>query len=148
MVSWRRGMGVVVVVFLALAFAAPSLRPLGKFAMTQPAFPHVVGSDLIVTSFSGSPFTAGSVWRVANFTQNWRNVSSSVPVRVASGLQWPNNVTPSPLGGFVFGDGFLVPGKSDGAIYWMDSKQKLRRLTTPDKGWFYHKALFFDGENE
>ncbi len=134
------------VALLSLA-APPSLRPCGTFAMTQPAFLHMVGPDLIITSFSGSPFTAGSVWSVTNFTQrSWRNVTSVVPVRVASGPQWPNNITPAPMGGYVFGDGFLVPGKSDGAVYWMDTNRTLRSLTTPDKGWFYHKALFVDGE--
>ncbi len=75
-------------------------------------------------------------------------MSSFSPVRVVGGLQWPNNITPAPIGGFVFGDGFLVPGKSDGAVYWIDAKQTLRRLTAPDKGGFYHNALFFDGEME
>jgi hypothetical protein len=117
--------------------------------MTEPAFVHVVGSELVITSFSGSPFTAGSVWRVANFTgRGWTSrVSSFVPVRVTGGLQWPNNITPAPIGGYVFGDGFLVPGKSDGAVYWMDGNETLQRLSAPDRGWFYHKAIFLDGES-
>ena len=133
---------------LLCALAAPSLRAVGTFAMTEPAFAHLVGSDLVITSFSGSPFTAGSVWRVSNFTgRGWASrVSGFAPVRIAGGLQWPNNITPAPIGGFVFGDGFLVPGKSNGAVFWVDAGLTVRRLTTPDKGWFYHKALFFDGE--
>jgi hypothetical protein len=139
----------LLLILVALCFGAPQLRTVGTFDMTEPAFVHVVGSELVITSFSGSPFTAGSVWRVANFTgRGWTSrVSSFVPVRVTGGLQWPNNITPAPIGGYVFGDGFLVPGKSDGAVYWVDGNETLRRLTAPDRGWFYHKAIFLDGES-
>lgn len=137
---------------LLLTVAAASLRSRGSFALAEPAFIKVVGGDLIITSFSGSPFTAGSLWRVAQLSTAWAgNVTQIKPVQISSGaskLLWPNNITPSPalpLGGFVFGDGFLPPGKSNGGLYWVQNgTDTVRRLTAPLKDYFYHRGVFFD----
>lgn len=136
-----------VIIMFSAAQQQTSLRPRGAFSAKNPAFVSVIDNTLFFTSFSGSPFTDGSIFSVANFAEIWRgNVSDATPVALqTAGLKWPNNITPAPFGGFIFGDGFLPPGKSDGGIYWIQNGTlALHRLTAEDKGWFYHRGVFFD----
>ena len=85
-----------------------------------------------------------------------KNVSSGVSREIVSeGLLWPNNITPYEGGTsnnssttFILGDGFLVPGKSTGAIHRItvdaNGNAKDEKLTTDKKDWFYHKGVFVD----
>ena len=121
--------------------AALQLQDTGSFPFKDPAFIKDVAGKLVITSFSGSPFTKGSVWEADYMA----NTSDTKAVQVFGGLEWPNNITPHPNGSssYIFGDGFLVPGKSNGGMYLVDANQTLHELTIKDDH-FYHKGYFFD----
>jgi hypothetical protein len=63
---------------------------------------------------------------------------------------WPNDARAVP--GEIFGrkgvliaGGFLVPGKSTGAITFVDLESREQvELSTPKSGWFYHRAVWKD----
>ncbi len=104
------------------------------------------------------------MWAVRNFAG--RPVASLVPEQLDDGglLTWPNNVQAAPMGGFVVGDGFLPPGRSNGGVYWFPAGYKVPRgphgslrrqsdryqqspplaLAPPRPGWFYHQTRFID----
>jgi hypothetical protein len=78
-----------------------------------------------------------------------QNFSSIEPKKVQDGLEWPNNITPLSSLGYTFGDGFLVPGKSNGGVYFVfGGNNSMVRLTAPAKGQFYHKGYFFDVDGD
>jgi hypothetical protein len=63
---------------------------------------------------------------------------------------WPNELTRVQLddqrSAMLVPDGFLMPGQSDGALYLIlnigTASAKPIKITSPKKGWFYHRAVF------
>lgn len=85
------------------------------------------------------------------------NVNDIQPMQISTkGVVWPNEVTQVPpelfssSPGFLMAGGFLVPTKSNGGIWYVNtsSADSLQTpplmLTTEDPGWFYHRAVFAD----
>lgn len=70
---------------------------------------------------------------------------------LANHFHWPNVATEVPEHIFsqsrqlVIGDGFMMPGKSNGGLYRYNIETgETTRLLKPKKGWFYHKAEFME----
>jgi hypothetical protein len=159
-------------------------RHIGSIELEEAAFVSLVPSakaqNLVVTQFSANPLRGGVVFYVSDIGKDLANLSSVKPKKiVAEGLKWPNEVTPVPRdgnavktglahGGFILGDGFLVPFKSTGSITYVEPKfEKLsksidgavgrgnlegdfstERLTAEKSDWFYHLGLFLDVDQD
>ena len=138
---------------------------LGNFSVANAAFTSLhslpgtePGPHMVVTSFTGDPFEKGALTIVRNLTSTPFPASVHATT-ITSNLTWPNTVTSVPPGAIgpqpalLLGDGFLVPGKSQGAVRLLQlnadwSLQRTVTLTAPKGnwlgGWFYHHTLLRD----
>jgi len=150
------------------AAAADALRPLFTLDVASAAFPsvqRVAGANaLVVSQFTGNPLYSGTLAYVAN-------ISAAVDAALRGGgappphaapltdfeFLWPNLMTavPAPLSarmpGFVVGDGFLVPLKSTGTVYHVDTRAvpaKVRALAPTKEEMFYHRGEFVDMDGD
>lgn len=144
------------------AAASYRYRDAGSVTVENPSFVELFrcGSSppsLWITAFSGSPFSSGKVFSIANVSSYHADFSSVKVATVSSDFfKWPNRVSaaPSEIGEFVVvPDGFLVPGKSTGGVYLLhcdlQSPEALSTpspiaLTTKKEGWFYHMVAWRD----
>ena len=108
--------------------------------------------DLFATTFGA--FKSGTVQAVRDVGGQLSAGSGGVQVAPvvgkAFGLQWPNEMTshPSEPLRFLFGDGFLLPGQETGAVVEVRRGAAgtlgAARLGASESGWFYHKAFYYD----
>ena len=138
--------------------ATYTYRPLGKFDVPHPSFVEVLTCKegatptLWITEFS--PLSSGRISAVQNLTALYPDFSKAEPIVVSDGFLWPNEVARAPdeLGDYlVVCDGFLVPLKSTGGVYLLESNctgplHAVNRieLTTPKTSWFYHMTRWRD----
>ncbi len=139
----------------AAKFAMPRL--LGKLEVSKPAFLSLEetgssgGKSLIVSSFN--PFGGDRITVVEDVGSHMANPGGATFVDMGA-VRWPNETRMVPgemLSGGADGEllavagGFLVPGKSTGAItlVGMASKRQFK-ITHDKKGWFYHRVEFVD----
>ncbi|KAJ1495011.1 hypothetical protein T484DRAFT_1763724, partial [Baffinella frigidus] len=116
---------------------------LGELRLACPSYLHILppvasdaGSRLWVTNF-GIARTGTVLGIDLTGTQQAR--------RVTTEFQWPNAVEHDVTGGSILvADGFLVPGKSDGAVADPGGPSERVARISPQKsgGWFYHRAVF------
>ena len=52
--------------------------------------------DLLISTFSGSPFARGTVEMVTNVGDHYNNFGQTQTIQLASGLAWPNEITGVP----------------------------------------------------
>ena len=131
------------------------VKSLGSMTLSDPGFAAVIEQDghntLFVSSFHA--FGNDYVYRiddVANAASS--GLSSMAETHVPGTITWPNDVTAAPKDvfgsdGIVVGGGFLVPGKSDGGLYFSASSNSASSEFVElisQSGWFYHRALFAD----
>ncbi len=143
-------------------------RQTGEISVSHPSFVQVLRQHdlapptLWITEFSGNPVTSGKVYNIKNITSFYPDFSKAKPVLESSNFKWPNqlSVAPGELGDYVtVADGFLVIGKSTGAVYLLQANCsasshsvglndlescKLFEVTNPKSGWFYNTALWKD----
>ncbi len=148
--------------------AGYSYRKLGEISISNPSFVQLLHlhdsapPSLWITEFSGNPFVSGKVYTIENVTSYYPDFTKAVPVLKSSSFKWPNKLSTAPkeLGDFVVvSDGFLVPGKSTGAVYLLQANcsdsgySSMQRrlesckkveLTTSKLGWFYDMAQWKD----
>ena len=140
---------------------------IGKFDIKHAAFLQVTQFDdseefLLVTAFSGTPLSHGSVTIVPGVKDavTAGDVSGLQGTKLDTGrtaFQWPNDAMVVPSDVFagqraiVVPDGFLVPGHSDGGVYVISMDPTDLTATTgtvkisPDKnGYFYHMGQWVD----
>ena len=124
----------------------------------HPAFVQVFQDngvqELWVTQFTGNPLQQG-------YVQTYTNLTSKKPsfLQYNTSFSWPNILTQAKGAdlGFtlnesqnvvLFGDGFLVPGKSTGGVFAildpLNVSSAAVELSTPKDGWFYHQAEVYD----
>lgn len=133
----------------SVAFAEPQL--LGKFKTNKPAFLHLVGDEaekeLVVSSFG--MFGGDAVSRV-RLTRDGLSDVSAIKTEVLAQLSWPNEVTAVPEAVFgsdfiAVGTGFLVPGRSTGAVAVINTKTAEQfQLSNARSGYFYHRVVWHD----
>ena len=104
---------------------------------------------LLVTSFR--MFGSDEVTAIENIGANLTRVSDAAQTSWTKEATWPNEIKRVPSN--VFGDdfflicgGFLVPGKSQGALSLYDLGQGkiVRQLSSPKKDYWYHHAIWVD----
>lgn len=78
-------------------------RKVGEISVTNAAFlnfrTNAVDTnkhDLLISTFSGSPFTSGNVLMVSNVGENYNSFGQTRPVTLAGGLAWPNEIAGVP----------------------------------------------------
>jgi hypothetical protein len=116
---------------------------------------------LAISSFHGAPFSSDYVYFIGNYTLTGSNTLQKLD---NTKLLWPNEISYSPIslisgsvdpyGGLFVPGGFLVPSKTNGALYYYQftsrdrshiSTQKPILLTKQtSQNWFYHRALIVD----
>lgn len=104
---------------------------------------------LVVSSFR--PFGNDSLFSITQWDKGLTD-PKLLDVAILNGqITWPNEArmaNPSTFNkeGMLISGGFLVPGKSTGAVSfapWTHPEQHLT-LTTPKKGWYYHRTEEWD----
>ena len=104
--------------------------------------------EILVSSFSMFGGTRVSSVHLAALSD--RSVSSDDIRVVNDSLIWPNEISevPESVSGpnhVAVATGFLVPGRSTGAVALLDlTTGETIEVTTPKKGWFYHRTVFHD----
>ncbi len=152
------------VALLGLGMASAGLATEGQFVLrneieiTKPAFLRTVTRadgtpSLFVSSFK--VFGSGEVFQIPNAD---RLLNSEELIEVQSTLQdvtWPNEVRelqfPNSFGNdFVsVADGFLVPGRSTGGVHLVNRETgDSAKISTDKRGWFYHRAITRDWDND
>ena len=131
------------------------VKSLGSLALSDPGFAAVLPQDgqdaLFVSSFHS--FGSDYVYRINDVsTAPTTQITGLAATQVSGSITWPNDVTAAPkevfgTDGVVVGGGFLVPGKSDGGLYFSASSNGVSAdwvELISQSGWFYHRALFAD----
>ena len=142
--------------------ASLPVKSLGTMTVSSPGFAAVLpqndSPNLFISSFH--PFGSDSVYRIPSAASLPANgLSSNTPIeRVPGSITWPNDITYAPASvfgtdGVLVGGGFLVPGKSDGGLYYSPntdsgSSGKWVEIASAGQGWFYHRALLADIDND
>ena len=141
---------------------------IGSIQVEKPGFVDLIpGADsfyhVAISSFNGAPFSQDYVFFVANYsTYN----STIIKQLDNTKLVWPNELSYTnqtiisssvdPFGGLFAPGGFLVPSKTDGAIWYYPFTSKDRSFITDGKPieltsnpqggqkWFYHRVKRVD----
>lgn len=153
---------VAVAALSATASAATAPTNVGTFAVTNPGFLTLAkvagdtdGPDLVITQFTGNPFAKDGISVVPNVGANIKTPASMAPKLLTNNCTWPNepNAVPAaalspPFPGVAVGAGFLVPGKSNGAVLMVTTTGSdagtVVDVAPQDSGWFYHRVMWKD----
>lgn len=145
-----------------IASATISFKVLPTITVSNPSFLSVWprtenGTDtLFITQFTGNPFQSGSISFVDNITAALANGDQTYQVtQLCDNLKWPNEISQVPVNAIstlkqpaiLIPDGFLVPGKDNGAVYLVTTDQAPAtpiRLDTGRNSYFYHRAIWRD----
>lgn len=136
----------------------------GQIDANHPAFLTLMespdgSSDLYVSGFS--VMGGGTVSAVQDVSDKLAEGPPLEAKLLTEKIDWPNEISPQPLaeagtGGrrlLAVPSGFLVPGRSTGAIYVMATNEAnptdqatfgTLKITEDKKGWFYHRAEWID----
>lgn len=137
-----------------IAIAAPSARFLGKISVDKPAFLSLAKlntsapDSLLISSFG--PFGGDAVSTVADIGSHMTGLSQAPVTLISQDTKWPNEASVSPQGVFaspmlLIPGGFLVPGKSTGAISLLNpSTLESKDITKPKGGFWYHRVMWKD----
>ncbi|XP_066268656.1 uncharacterized protein [Branchiostoma lanceolatum] len=160
--------------FLALCACAQlsmtlNFKQIGEMNVKTPAFlgllPNVTSAgvtkyDLLISTFSGIPFTQDYVWGVPDVGSRLQSPASWTPEVITYQLHWPNEVEPVPVD--VFGKpgvvsvagGFFLPTKSDGGLFlidgWPDKAGSPVDISSDDekRDWFFHRVEWVDMDGD
>ncbi|XP_019628570.1 PREDICTED: uncharacterized protein LOC109473102 [Branchiostoma belcheri] len=146
-----------------------TFKQLGVMNVKTPAFlgllPNVTSSgvrkfDLLISTFSGIPFTQDYVWGVPDVGSRLQSVSSWTPEIITNQLHWPNEAEPVPVD--VFGKagvvsvsaGFFLPTKTDGGLFlvdgWPGKAGSPVDISSDDekRDWFFHRVEWVDMDGD
>ena len=131
---------------------------INQFSIPHPGFSILLRTwtlnstswELLVSCFNPIPFTADYVYRVSDI--QWRITTNITPEVVTDTITWPNGIVSthdlSPYS-IIIPSGFLVPGKTDGNLYFMADKGQPTALVPNERtNWFYHDAALKDVDQD
>lgn len=137
----------------AIALSVPdySIELKGKLKVNHPGYLNLLNStqgapQLIISSFS--IFGEDTVKIVDHLKEYFLNIGDITVSTLTNKITWPNEVQwigPEFLGraGWLVSGGFLVPGRSNGAITFIDEEtHQIMPLTQQKSGYFYHRTQF------
>ncbi|KAJ6248845.1 hypothetical protein M0813_17223 [Anaeramoeba flamelloides] len=150
--------------FFLFILAVLSCKKVDEFSVTNPGFVSVVENaksqhSLYISSFTGNPFEKGKIYVVEDIEEKLASWESAEPKKLNFDFQWPNGIETAPSqffgkNGIIINDGFLMPGKDDGKIYFLDTSENGGvdaspvTLSTKKSGWYYHQCKFHDFDND
>ena len=106
-------------------------------------------SALFVSCFNPIPETKDYVYTVPNI--EWQLKGNITPILVTDQIIWPNGViSANPLVEYsmMVPSGFLVPGKSNGNLYYISETTPIPLVPNDKMNWFYHDAAFKDMDGD
>lgn len=135
----------------SLAVNLPTL--VSKTNLPHVAFANVFDQSLYLATFDGNPFGGkDGEYFVSDATTHLTAGTPLAPIQIGGSVTWPNTASKAPSSlfgseGVVISGGFLVPGKTNGGI-WFTAKNGASAGTLVPlfvaKGFFYHQAEFYD----
>ena len=147
--------------FLLLSFFVcftPSVTEIIPVLLNQFALPHAGFSTLlpslnhnetswtlIISCFNAIPTTKDHVYSVANIQEQL--TTSITPQVITDKILWPNGIAPADVlfpYSFIVPSGFLVPGKTNGNLYFISPSGPIPLVPAEKTHWFYHGAAFKD----
>ena len=91
---------------IVVTFSDVQVRRVGQFPFTHAAFTYLYENknftkpgdryDLLLSSFSGNPFTGGTVDMVRGIGNHFKSLSSTKTLQLANSFSWPNEVAGVP----------------------------------------------------
>lgn len=151
-----QSLSAVASLFLSSASFAtePTAKQVGAFSVPKSAFLSLeqFSADeplsLVISSFG--LFGENAV-RIVENAASALSTSAAVAVKeISRSVTWPNDAKAVPSAifnrrGLLVSGGFLVPGNATGAVTFIDlNSNEEFVLTTPKKGWFYHRSEWLD----
>jgi len=146
------------------ALATSTRSPAGVTLMNQMplknvAFAELIDNALILSTFDGTPiFGKDGVYALPQPAGLVSKTSGAplTPKQIPGSVTWPNTATKAPASvfgeeGIVVAGGFLVPGKSNGGLWYAEGRagnyQSFKQIFGA-KGYFYHQATFYDVDQD
>ncbi len=105
--------------------------------------------DLTISCFDAIPGTTDHVYNVPNIGSQL--TTQITPTLVTNQIIWPNGVVPAdPLVEYsiIVPSGFLVPGKTNGNLYYLSKQEPIALVPDDTEHWFYHDADFKDMDGD
>ena len=132
-----------------------TLEKKGLLNINKPGYLNLVNDPttksphLLVSSFQA--FGKDNLYSIANWDKGLAAPELLETTNLNNQITWPNEARladPQLFGfeGIVVAGGFLVPGKSTGAISFVpwNQPQNAHTLTSPKNGWYYHRSEEYD----
>ncbi|MFZ9519192.1 MAG: FG-GAP repeat protein [Silvanigrellaceae bacterium] len=111
--------------------------------------PSTRAPHLLVSTFQA--FGKDNLYSIANWDKGLAEPELLDTANLNNQITWPNEARMADnqlfgQEGLIVSGGFLVPGKSTGAISFVpwSQPQSHRTITTPKKGWYYHRTEEYD----
>ena len=133
-------------------------RALGSIPVNKPAFLSLSqleeNSDTALVISSFNPFGSDSVSQIPDIGSALTSLSTTKSELLSSDIIWPNGITQVPKSifgfpGMLVSGGFLVPGKSTGAVTLLNPENGATHvLSHPKNGFFYHRSFLLDMNND
>jgi hypothetical protein len=104
---------------------------------------------LAISCFNPIPTTTDYVYIVPNI--EWQLTTQIKPAVVTDKIIWPNGIVAADQlveYSIIVPSGFLVPGKSNGNLYYMSRDGPLALVPSDRTNWFYHDADFKDMDGD
>ncbi|CAF1641317.1 unnamed protein product, partial [Adineta ricciae] len=104
---------------------------------------------LTISCFNAIPTTTDYVYNVPNI--EWQLTTKITPTLVTNQIVWPNGIVPAdPLVEYsvIVPSGFLVPGKTNGNLYYISRSGPIALVPDDKTNWFYHDADFKDMDGD
>lgn len=104
---------------------------------------------LVISSFNPVPFTTDDVYTIPNV--EWQLTTNITPQVLTNQVTWPNGIVSAgqlvPYS-IIIPSGFLVPGKTNGNLYFLDKGEPIALVPDESTKWFYHDADFKDMDRD
>ncbi len=130
---------------------------INKFELDHPGFTTLLRSwtlnftswDLAISCFNAIPDTTDHVYIVKNI--EWQLTTTITPTLVTNQITWPNRVVAADQlveYTMIVPSGFLVPGKTNGNLYYINKTEPTALVPNDKTNWFYHDADFKDMDGD
>ncbi|CAF0972858.1 unnamed protein product [Rotaria sordida] len=130
---------------------------LNKFELTHAGFSTLLRTwtlnstswALVISCFNAVPKTTDYVYSIPNIGQQL--TTRITPTLVTDQIIWPNGIVAADRlveYSMIVPSGFLVPGKTNGNLYFISDTNIIPLVPDDKKNWFYHDAEFKDMDGD
>jgi hypothetical protein len=149
----------LVTIFVCPLLTKSEVKPvlINKFELPYAGFSSIVRSwtlntttwNLVISCFNPIPTTTDHVYIFLNV--QWQLTTQIKPELVTDQITWPNGIVPADElveYSIIVPSGFLVPGKSNGNLYYISKPGPIALVPNDKTNWFYHDADFKDMDGD